>query len=160
VGLRAVFDVQIGGGTGGDGMTFALLNPAKSSVKTLGSAGVDLGLGTKAGVPGLGIVLATDGPQSPAGFVATSVTVGPNGLKFQRKAQGIGLLSAGTHVVAVNVTKNGKAGAIVTIFLDGVQVLQIAEPQLTATARLAFTAGTGTTTDMHLVRNVAISAVH
>lgn len=158
VGLRAVFNIQIGGGSGGDGMTFALLSPSKSSVTTLGSAGPDLGIGTSAGVPGVAIALATDGPKSPAGFVATSVKTGPDGLKYQRKAQGIGLLSAGTHVVAVNVTKDPKLGVVVTIFLDGVQVLQMPEPDLTSMVRLAFTAGTGSATNQHIIRNVAISA--
>jgi hypothetical protein len=157
IGLRAVFDVQIGGGTGGDGMTFALLDPAKTSIRTVGGLGVMLGLGTSFGVPGLGIALATDGAQSPAGFVGTSVRAATSGLKFQRKAQGIGMLTTGTHVVAVVVTK-GSPGALVTISLDGVQVLQVNEPTLSSQVRLAFTAGTGVTTDVHIVRNVAISA--
>jgi hypothetical protein len=37
-------------------------------------------------------------------------------------------------------------------------VLQRAEPTLTSTVRLAFTAGTGTATEPHLVRNVSIAA--
>jgi Abnormal spindle-like microcephaly-assoc'd, ASPM-SPD-2-Hydin len=158
VGLRAVFDVQIGGGSGGDGMTFALLNPDLASVRTLGGLGVQLGLGTSLGVRGLGVALATDGPQSPAGFVGLSVSDNTNGLLFQRKAQGIGVLDAGTHVVAVNVTRDSKLGVVVTVFLDGVQVIQESEPTLTRNVRLAFTAGTGTKTDIHIVRNVAISA--
>jgi hypothetical protein len=158
VGLRAVFDVQIGGGSGGDGMTFALLDPARTSPRTLGAPGGMLGLGTSAGVPGLAVALVTDGPQSPAGFVATSVSTGPDGLRYQRKAQGIGMLTTGTHVVAVVVSKSSARGVVVTVFLDGVQVLQVAEPSLTAMVRPAFTAGTGPLTDKHIVRNVAISA--
>ena len=158
VGLRTTFNVQLSGGTGGDGMTFALLNPATTTPRTLGSAGNFLGLGEPSGVHGLGVVLDTNGRTSPEGFVGLSVKVGPNGLRFQSKAQGIEMLTAGTHTVTVNVTKSGTLGPIVTVYLDGVQVLQRAEPGLTRTVRLAFTAGTGTTTDVHIVRNVAISA--
>jgi len=158
VGLRTTFNVQLSGGTGGDGMTFALLNPATTTPRTLGSAGNFLGLGEPSGVHGLGVVLDTNGRTSPEGFVGLSVKVGPNGLRFQSKAQGIEMLTAGTHTVTVNVTKSGTLGPIVTVYLDGVQVLQRAEPGLTRTVRLAFTAGTGTTTDIHIVRNVAISA--
>lgn len=55
------------------------------------------------------------------------------------------------------VSSGGTDVLIVT--LDGEQVLQSAEPLLTkwGTARLAFTAGTGTLTDVHSVRDVAIS---
>lgn len=158
IGLRVTFDAQLGGGTGGDGLTFALLNPVKTTSSTLGAPGAMLGLGTSAGVPGVGVVLATDGPASPAGFVATSVAVNSTSLKYQRKAQGIGMLTTGTHLVTVNVTKSSTGGAVVTVYLDQVQVLQEAEPSLTSTVRLVFTAGTGTTTDLHIVRNVAVSA--
>jgi len=158
VGLRTTFNVQLTGGTGGDGMTFALLNPNTTTARTLGGSGGFLGLGTSSGVPGLGVVLDTNGRASPAGFVGLSVNVGANGLRFQRKAQGIGVLTTGTHTVTVNVTKSRTLGPVVTVYLDGVQVLQRAEPGLTQTVRLAFTAGTGTTTDIHIVRNAAISA--
>ncbi|HEX9032923.1 MAG TPA: hypothetical protein VF834_13875, partial [Streptosporangiaceae bacterium] len=157
IGLRVTFDLELGGGTGGDGVTFALLNPATTKATTIGDAGSMLGLGTRAGVPGLGVVLATGGHTSPAGFAATSVAVGREGLRFQSKAPGIGSLLSGTHLVTVNVTGSGQ-GPIVTIYLDDVQVLQVAEPTLTPTVRLAFTAGTGTLTDVQTVRSAAISA--
>ncbi|HEX9035328.1 MAG TPA: choice-of-anchor D domain-containing protein [Streptosporangiaceae bacterium] len=157
IGLRVTFDLELGGGTGGDGVTFALLNPATTKATTIGDAGSMLGLGTRAGVPGLGVVLATGGHTSPAGFAATSVAVGPEGLRFQSKAPGIGSLLSGTHLVTVNVTGSGQ-GPIVTIYLDDVQVLQVAEPTLSPTVRLAFTAGTGALTDVQTVRSAAISA--
>ena len=48
---------------------------------------------------------------------------------------------------------------VLIVTLDGEQVFQSAEPLLTTwgTARLAFTAGTGALTDVHTVRDVAIS---
>jgi len=158
IGLRTTFNVQLTGGTGGDGMTFAMLKPKTTTSSTVGGSGGMLGLGTANGVPGLGVVLDTNGRTSPDGFVGLSVNVGANGLRYQRKAQGIGVLNAGTHTVTVNVTRSSTLGPIVTVYLDGAQVLQRAEPGLTRMVRLAFTAGTGATTDIQIVRNVAISA--
>jgi hypothetical protein len=63
-------------------------------------------------------------------------------------------LRTGTHTLTVRVT----ADDVVIVSLDGEQLMQQAEPGLPATALLAFTAGTGTPTDNHVVRNVAISA--
>src|SRR5579859_320498 len=65
IGLSTTFNVQLTGGTGGDGMTFALLNPATTTSSTLGGSGNFLGLGTSAGVPGVGVALDTNGPNSP-----------------------------------------------------------------------------------------------
>ncbi len=45
-----------------------------------------------------------------------------------------------------------------TVYLAGVQLLQVAEPTLTSSVRLAFTAGTGAVTELHLIRTVSISA--
>ncbi len=159
-GLKVTFDAQLGGdgGQGGDGLTFALLNPAKTTSGSVGDPGVMLGLGTKSGVPGVGVVLATDGPTSPAGFVGISTRAGLNGLRYQRTARGIGSLTLGTNTVTVTVSRLKNFGPVVTVYLDGVQQLQLAEPTLTSTVRLAFTAGTGAATELHLIRSVSISA--
>jgi hypothetical protein len=156
-GLRVTFNAQLGGGTGGDGLALALLNPAKTTPSTVGLPGLMLGLGTRAGVPGVGVVLATGGRTSPLGFVATSVRVVSAGLGYQRVARGVGSLLTGTHKVTVAVTKSG-SGYLVTTYLDGVRVLAQLEPALTPTVRLAFTAGTGKLNDVHIVRTVAIAA--
>ena len=160
IGLKVTFDAQLGGSgaIGGDGLTLALLNPATTTSSMIGSPGTMLGLGTSAGVPGIAAVLATDGPTSPAGFVALSAAVGTSGLRFQRAAHGIGSLTLGTNVVTVTVTKTAPVGVVMTVYLDGVQVLQQAEPTLTSTVRLAFTAGTAAATELHLVRDVSIAA--
>ncbi len=161
-GLHVTFNAQLGGGTGGDGLTFALLNPKAAKASTVGAAGPMLGLGTTAGVPGVGIALGTDGSASPVGapadFVGTSINVRSGGLIYQRWAHGIGTLTTGTHTVTVTVVKDSTLGMVVTVWLDGVQVLQEAEWKVTPTVLLAFTAGTGTATDVQIVRNVAIAA--
>ena len=163
VGLRVTFDAQLGGGSGGDGMTLALLNPAKTTARTVGRPGTMLGLGNSRGVPGVGIVLGTDGAATrigpPADFVAITTAATWSGLTFQQWAQGIAPLTTGTHLVTVTVTRSGTLGIVVTIWLDGVRVLAAREPHLTTTVRLAFTAGTSTTlTNRHIVRDVAIAA--
>ncbi len=47
---------------------------------------------------------------------------------------------------------------LVTVYLDGVRVLAQSETVLPSSVRLAFTAGTGSLTDAHVVRGVAIAA--
>jgi hypothetical protein len=56
------------------------------------------------------------------------------------------------------VVRSGSTDVLI-VTLDGGQVLQSAEPLLArwGTVRLAFTAGTGALTDVHTVRDVAIS---
>jgi hypothetical protein len=161
-GLSVTFNASLSGGTGGDGLTFGLLDPAKSSATTVGGTGTMLGLGSKAGVPGMGIALGTDGQAGPSGppadFVGITRIIENGTLRFQVNAYGVGSLATGTHTVTITVTRSGTV-PVVTVWLDGVQVIQQDEPTLTPTVRLAFTAGTGATqTNMQLVRDVAISA--
>jgi hypothetical protein len=161
-GLRVSFDAQFGGGTGGEGLTFAMLNPAKTSATTVGGAGTLLGLGTGSGLPGIGVVLGTyevvlsNGPST--NFAAITSGVLNAALTFQRVAQGITLLESGTHTVTVTVTHSASLGYVLTVWLDGIQIMQEFEPTMTPTVRLAFTAGTGTVTDLHIVREVSIAA--
>ena len=49
-GLRATFTTQIGGGTGADGMTFALFDAATVPAQSLGQGGGGLGFAGLAGV--------------------------------------------------------------------------------------------------------------
>ncbi len=55
------------------------------------------------------------------------------------------------------MTESG-ASYVMVVWLDGQQILQLPEPLLTPTSLLAFTGGTGGGTDVHVVRDVAISA--
>src|SRR4051794_17039431 len=57
-GLTASFTAQIGGGSGGDGMTFALLSASGNNSRSLGGGGGGLGV---AGLPGVAIALDTFG---------------------------------------------------------------------------------------------------
>lgn len=150
-GLQAEFNVQV---TGSDGLTFALLNPASESATACGGAGGDLGFG---GLSGLAVAFAT---HKETGFPSPNfagISTGTNGtgqyLTFQAVARAIPPLAQGTHTVEVNVSTSG----VLTVFLDGEQILQQAEPSLPATALLAFTGATAAKSGIHLVRDGAIS---
>ncbi len=67
------------------------------------------------------MVLATDGPTSPAGFVGISTRIGLNGLTYQRAAHGIGSLTLGTNKVTVTVTRPKNLAPVVTVYLADVQ---------------------------------------
>jgi hypothetical protein len=157
-GLSATFDAQLTGGTGADGLTVALLDPASSSATSVGGTGAELGFG---GLTGVAVTLVThQDPGYPAGnFIGISTGLkSPGQLAFQSIAQGIAPLRDGTHTVGIKVVRSGGTDVLI-VTLDGEQVFQSAEPLLTTwgTARLAFTAGTGALTDVHTVRDVAIS---
>ena len=157
-GLQVQFDAQLGGGSGANGLTVALLNPASTSVTSVGGVGGDLGFG---GLSGVGVALVTyrDPGYPSKNFAAISAGTGSNGLlAFQTSVRGIAPLRAGTHLVGISVTSSGGTDILI-VTLDGEQVFQQAEPLLAqwGTARLAFTGGTGGLTDVHTVRDVAIS---
>lgn len=162
VGLHVAFNVKLSGG-GGDGMTLALLNPSVTTEKTLGDDGLMLGVGTSSGLPGLAVELATASNLSgfPPNFAALTMHANHGALSgFQRRAYGIGWLPAGTHAVGVSVKKFPALGVVISVWLDGVLILQHREPYLTPTVRLAFTAGTSAQlTTTQVVRDIAISAV-
>ena len=148
--ISATFNVQIGGGTGANGMTFALLNPT-TPVSAVGADGAGLGL---AGLSGFGVELSTyQAPGDPSdNFVAlTGGTL--NGQPIIRRSSGaIPPLRTGTHTVTFTV----HAG-LVTVFVDGTNIMHLTyspAPKML----LAFTGATGGVTDNHIVRNAAITA--
>ena len=150
-GLRVRFNEQAGGGTGADGMTLALLNPATPSTAR-GADGAGLGY---AGLPGVAVAFGTR--QSPgypsANFAAIAIGAGRTGvLNLISSVNEIGPLRTGTHNVEVTVARG-----VLTVYLDGAQILAHTV-KLPRTVKLAFTGATGTRTDMHTVRDAAISA--
>jgi lectin family protein/ASPM-SPD-2-Hydin domain-containing protein len=161
-GLHASFDLNLSSESGGDGVTFALLNPARSTPRTVGADGLMLGLGTTAGVPGLGVVFSTAGSATGylPNFAGLTMHAGPAGLTgFQSTAYGIEQLGEGTHHVGILVERVAGAGRVISVWLDGVLILQQKEPRLAGTVRLAFTGSTGATlTNLQLIRDIAIEA--
>ncbi len=148
-GLHARFNIELGGGTGADGLTFALLSPPASAT-SLGANGAGLGF---TGLSGVALTFATfETHKNPLTSFAAIVT-GANGtLTYRQYAMEIGQLRSGTHDVSVTV-QNG----VLLVYFDGQQVLQYAV-SLPPSVLLAYTGGTGALTDYHIVRNAAISA--
>jgi predicted lipoprotein with Yx(FWY)xxD motif len=149
-GLRVRFNQQIGGGTGAEGMTFALLSPATARTAH-GSGGPGLGY---AGLSGVAVVFdthhVTGYPSSNFAGIATGAS-STGVLTLTSAVNEIGQLRAGTHNVEVTVT-----GGVLTVFFDGAQILAH-NVTLPPTVKLAFTGATGGLTDVHAVRDAAIS---
>lgn len=147
-GVHARFNIQIGGGTGGEGMTFALLDPAKWSAR--GNSGLGLGF---APLKGVGVAFATyQVAEHPSVNFAAIVTGGNPRVFYTQFAEEIGQLRTGTHTVSVTVNGN-----VLIVDFDGQQVLQHAV-SLPSSVMLAYTGSTAGATDLHIVRNAAISA--
>jgi hypothetical protein len=121
-------------------------------VTSVGANGQGLGF---AGLSGLAVVLGTDQvPGAPsANFVGISTGATSGTLNFVATAALPASLRAGTHVVTVFL-RNGT----LTVSIDGSVVLTntVSVP---ATARVAFTGSTRNLTDLHIVRDGALSSV-
>jgi PQQ-like domain/Abnormal spindle-like microcephaly-assoc'd, ASPM-SPD-2-Hydin len=152
--FSATFNVALSGGTGGDGMTLALLGPGAKAT-SVGGRGTDLGFG---GLNGLAVVLGTTpttigaGTSSDYVAVETSTAGGTPTLVAGQDLTGSVNLRSGTHMVTVSL----KAGTL-TVAIDGTTVLThtVTVP---SSAYVAFTGSTGSLTDRHLVQNAGIVA--
>ena len=148
-GLTADFTIQIGGGTGADGLTFALLNPADESSTSLGYKGGGMGA---LGMVGTYVVFDTYPKQMAMIETVTSKT--QTALTEVQTAKGIPDLRAGTHQVQVSIS-----GSIITVDLDGNLILQAGDGlPSTGGVLVGFTASTGGLTDAHSVTGVSITA--
>lgn len=151
--MRVDFDAYIGGGTGADGMTFAIQNAAATgaSPSKLGVRGGGLGF---SGIPGIATALVeyknsvapsnnfagiSDGPVS-----STSTDL----LHWIATANLVPKLQNQTHHITVTT-----AAGTLTIAVDGTQVLSRAVT-LPTSAYVGFTAGDGSLTNRHAVSNV------
>ena len=149
-GLRASFTATMTGGTGGDGLTFALVN-AKSVPSAPGGAASGLGL---SGLSAVAVALQTfPSAQNRAANSVGVVTAtrGSGTLKWQQAVETIPALRAGPIPVTVVVS-----GGVVTVIVAGFTVLT--EPvSLPKAVYVGFTAATGSRTDRHLVSSVEMS---
>lgn len=153
VGLHAQFTAQIGGGTGADGMTFAILDATKDNSHSLGATGGAVGYGSLSGVAVVLDTFANQGdPSNNFIGIATGVT-GANreSLTYLATMPAPTSLLVGTHTIDVTTTATS-----LTVILDGGTPLTttVAVPPR---ALLAFTASTGFQTDSHTVRSVSIT---
>ncbi|MGW3130382.1 Ig-like domain-containing protein [Streptomyces sp. NPDC001123] len=150
-GLRATFTAKFGPGTGGKGMTLALLDPAQNSASALGGSGDGLGI---AGRPGTVITLGTGWNQTlkAQNFVGLGrSSAGSSTIAYPSVVPLTTSLRQGTHQVDVQV-----ATGHVYVWVDGTQVVD-ATPTLTSTALLAFSGANADSSDVQTVSGPVIS---
>lgn len=150
-GLRATFTAKFGPGTGGKGMTLALLDPAQNSASALGGTGDGLGI---AGRPGTVIALGTGWNQTlkAQNFVGIGrSSAGSSTIGYPSVVPLTTSLRQGTHQVDVQV-----ATGHVYVWVDGTQVVD-ATPTLTPTALLAFSGANADSSDVQTVSGPVIS---
>jgi hypothetical protein len=131
-------------------MTLAFAGPTSPTL--LGQGGGSLGY---SGITGVAVGLANfqQGPDPSANFagIADGGPVGgaPN---WVATSTGIPTLQDATTHVAVSIV-----GTLVTVWVDGAQVLQQVVADLPPVATLVFTAATGGLTDNFVVQNVTVT---
>jgi hypothetical protein len=154
--LAASFTAQLGGGTGGDGLTFALIDATKNAPTALGGQGGGLGLD---GLNGIGVALDTykNAQANSNNYVAiaTGTDNGSGAVTYLATAPVPAPLRTGTHTVTVIVSSG-----TITVYVDAAQLLsyQPAAGLIPASAYAGFTAGSGMSTDLHAVSNVVIAS--
>ena len=148
--LRVCFTADIGTGTGADGMTLLLLNPAAGG-GALGAGGSGTGYG---GLAGYAVALDTydSGTGDPSGnFVGIADSGTAAALHYLSTSTAIPTLhNGGPRQVEVAVV-SGR----LQVKVAGVQVLDTAV-SLPANVLVGFSAGTGGLTDRHLVSAVKV----
>jgi hypothetical protein len=149
-GMRASFTAEMSGGSGGDGLTFALVDASTVPTRP-GRTGARLGF---AGLSGLAVALQSfPGLESPGDSSVGVVTseLGAKGLVW-RKIVNMGSPLRNVHVkVTVSVS-----GGILNVAVDGFTVLTV-NVTLQQQVYVGFTAATGSHTDRHLVSGVQIA---
>jgi hypothetical protein len=155
-GLAVTFTAQLSGGSGGDGLAFALLNPADTTAASAGRSGTMLGLGKLTGVAVALDTIQTDSDGFTSSAYICQTSASSKSLAVDQIAQAIPPLRAGVNTVTVQVTED-QGYPLMTVWLDGELVVQTVVPALTSSAFLAFTASTGKKTDLHVIRDVAIT---
>ncbi len=151
-GLSAKFNVTMNGGNGADGVAFAMLDPSKSTTKSIGTGGGGVGVSN---LPGIAVMLQT----WPASGVNNNNYVGvaqttASGETMLQWAPAPSNLRSGSHPVEVAVV-----GGHVKVSVDGKALLDVVPPagSLTPTSMIGFTGATGGLNDVHTVSNVAIT---
>jgi hypothetical protein len=151
-GLEARFTATIGGGSGADGMTFTLADPADPAT-SLGRRGGSLGYG---GIPSaIAVTLDTFQNTTDPGPNFVGVAIGRRGstdaLVHLATSTDVPPLAGQSHAVEVNVY-SGR----LRVLVDGDLKIDTAVA-LPALVRPGFTAATGGRTDRHAVSNVVIT---
>ena len=157
--LTVDFDVFIGNGTSGDGLTFALL-PTTVATTAVGTNGGCLGWG---GLGGVAVALDTyqnwnaswSAPIDPSNNfvgIATSANTSNQNLVWAATSTAVPTLRNTTRHVKITT-----AAGHLKVSIDGTPYLDTTTT-LPATARLAYTAATGGNYDRHAISNITITA--
>lgn len=140
-GLDVTFQCEMSGGTGADGITFALADPADTAATFQGGGGGDLGL---VGCTSLAVALDTG-----AGSRARIVTTTPTGMTTVATYEGALALRAAPVLVRVRYA----AGAI-SVWADSVLLFDQVSAAVPESVRVGWTGSNGGANDNHIVRDV------
>jgi hypothetical protein len=149
-GLRASFTARLTGGSGGEGLTFALVSASKAPDHP-GRPGPGLGLsGLRAVAVALQSFPNAQNPSSNAIGVVTSSSGGRT-LVWKESVDAIPSLRASLTRVGVTVS-----GGVMTVTVGGFTVFAV-HVTLPKAVYIGFTAGNGLRTDLHLISSVQLS---
>ena len=140
-GLDVTFQCEMSGGTGADGITFALADPADTAATFQGGGGGDLGL---VGCTSLALALDTG-----AGSRARIVTTTPTTMTTVATYGGVLALRAAPVLVRVRYA----AGAI-SVWADSVLLFDEVPAVVPESVRVGWTGSNGGANDDHIVRGV------
>ena len=143
-GLDVTFECEMSGGTGADGVCFALADPATTS-SFVGGGGGDLGL---TGCTAVALALDT-GAGSRARIVTTTTTT------MTTVATYGGALTLRPAPVSVRVRY---ASGALSAWVGGTQIFNAVAVAATSTALVGWTGSNGGSNDNHIVRNASFVA--
>jgi hypothetical protein len=143
-GLDVTFEVEMSGGTGADGVCFALATPATAS-SFVGAGGGDLGL-----VGCTSVALALD---TGAGSRARVVTTDADSMDTVATYGGALTLRPAPVTVRVRY-----ADGAMSAWVDGVNIFDAVAVAAPASARVGWTGANGGLTDDHIVRDAQFVA--
>jgi hypothetical protein len=149
-GLTASFNLSMSGGTGADGATFVLLDPAAAYSTSVGAIGSGLGFG---GLPGVAVTFVTypEGGIASHNFVGIATSTAGGKPVFLSSTTKVPDLRAQDRDVVVSISGNK-----VSVAIDGTDVLSTAVAALKPTATVGFSASTGGVTDVHAITDAQI----
>ena len=158
--LTASFNLSIGGGSGADGSSFSLADASSPGRVSYPCCGADLGFG---GGTGLGVQFDTyqnSGCDPSNNFVGVAEfsSSNPYGCNHVAVANPLPTsLRQYPGSTAAEVVVSWVPSPMVTVWLNGSEVLSTSVPSLPPSVLVGFGGGTGGSNDYHQVSNVQIS---
>jgi len=151
--LNVSFVATMNGGTGGNGITLTLADASQAAPTDVGGAGSLLGYG---GIPGVAAGLSTWGDATNPSYnsvgIVTGVDSNGDNLTWAVTSNSIPSLRSSPNLVTVTVRKK-----VLTVWMNGFEVVSATVTSLPPTVYVGFTGGTGQSYDTHSVSNVQIA---